>query len=135
MHSGLTNEPLLNKAALKRRIENLDASADTKALLSDLLDVTIHIGDRVHQVGSKIAQFVLDFVRVYPKLSLAIAACSVIALLVNSIPVLGPLLAPVLTPLLLIAGIGLGVAAEFLTGEMKALVENSLVTQLRTFGA
>lgn len=112
-------QPLVDKAALKRRIESLDAPADVKLLLDNLLDATLLVSGKIVQIGSKILETIFEFARAYPGITLGVLAALVIAYLVSSIPVLGPVLSPVLTPLLLILGIGLGALNDLTDPSMK----------------
>jgi len=112
-------QPLVDKAALKRRIECLDAPADVKLLLDNLLDATLMVSGKIVQIGSKILETIFEFSRAYPGITLGVLAALVMAYLVSSIPVLGPVLSPVLTPLLLILGIGLGALNDLTDPSMK----------------
>lgn len=125
--------PLVDKAAVKRRIERLDAPADIKVLLEKLLDATLIVGDKIIQVGSKILEVVFDFAKAYPSIALGVAAALVISWLVHAIPGLGPLLSPILTPILLILGIGLGTLNEMMDVSMKVKMAG-VEAQFRTFG-
>lgn len=124
---------LVDKAAIKRRIERLDAPADIKVLLEKLLDATLVIGGKIIQVGSKILDVIFDFARAYPHIALGVAAALVISYLVHSIPVLGPILSPFLTPVLLILGIGLGALNDMMDLSMRARMAG-VEAQLRSFG-
>ena len=112
-------QPLVSKAALKRRIESLDAPADIKLLLDNLLDATILISGKIVQIGSRILEAIFDFAKAYPGTALGVLAALIMAYLVSSIPVLGPVLSPLLTPLLLILGIGLGALSDLTDPSMK----------------
>jgi hypothetical protein len=111
--------PLLDKAALKRRIERLDVSADIKLLLDSLLEITHVVGGKIVQVGARVLDFIFDFAKAYPDVALGVAAALVIGFLIGSIPLLGPVLSPILTPLLLILGIGLGALNELTDASMS----------------
>jgi len=119
MQSPPHTQPLVSKAALKRRIESLDAPADIKLLLDNLLEATILVSGKIVQIGSKILEAIFDFAKAYPGTALGILAALIMAYLVSSIPVLGPVLSPVLTPLLLILGIGLGTLSDLTDSSMK----------------
>lgn len=99
---------LIDKAALKRRIERLDVPADIKLLLDNLLETTHLVGGKIVQVGANVLEFVFDFAKAHPSIAFGVAVALVISFLINAVPVLGPALSPILTPLLLILGIGLG---------------------------
>ncbi|MBA4013245.1 MAG: hypothetical protein C0481_15370 [Phenylobacterium sp.] len=110
---------IVDKAALKRRIERLNVSADIKLLLENLLEITHTVGSKIVQVGAKILESIFDFAKAYPNIALGVAAALVISFLINSIPLLGPALSTILTPLLLILGIGLGALNDLTDSSMK----------------
>lgn len=124
---------LIDRAAIKRRIERLDAPADIKLLLEKLLDTTLAVGGKIIQVGSKILEVIFDFARTFPHVALGVAAALVISYLVNSIPILGPVLSPFVTPILLIVGIGYGALNDMMDLSMRTRMA-SVEAQLRSFG-
>lgn len=126
--------PPIDKAALKRRIERLDVSADIKLLLDNLLEITHTVGGKIVQIGTKVLEFIFDFAKAHPSIALGVVAALVISFLINSVPLLGPVLSPVLTPLLLILGIGLG-ALNDLTDSSIRLSLGGIGTQFRELGA
>ena len=123
--------PMVNKAALKRKIERLDAPADIKLLLDNLLDTTLVVGGKIVQIGSRILYFILDFAKSHPGIALGVIVALVLAFLINSIPVFGPALSPILTPLLLIVGIGMGALNDLSDSSMK-LKLSGLVADLQS---
>lgn len=125
--------PLVDKAAIRRRIERLDAPADIKVLLEKLFEATLVVGDKIIQVGSRILDVIFDFAKAYPSIALGVAAALVISFLVHSIPGLGPILSPFLTPILLILGIGFGALNEMMDVSMKVKMAG-VEAQFRSFG-
>lgn len=111
--------PRLDRAAIRHRIERLDAPADLKATLAALVDTTIELGGKVIDIGRRILAFTFEFAKAYPNLTLGVVAALVLSYLVGSIPGLGAVLSPILTPLLLIIGIGLGALADLTDSSMR----------------
>ncbi|CAN5509635.1 hypothetical protein BH10PSE5_BH10PSE5_10090 [soil metagenome] len=110
---------LIDKAALKRRVERLNAPADIKLLLDNLLEVTRPVGSKIIQVGAKILEFIFDFAQAYPNIALGVVVALVISFLISSIPLLGPALTPILAPMLLTIGIGLGALNDLTDSSMR----------------
>lgn len=134
MQNSPHTQPLVSKAALKRRIEGLDAPADVKLLLDNLLDATLMISGKIHQIGSKILELIFDFAKAHPATALGIVAALVVAYLISSIPLLGPVLTPLLTPLLLIVGLTFGALNDFKDISMKLKVAG-IEAEFHTLGA
>lgn len=123
----------LNKKEVARQIERLDASADVKAMLNELLDLTAQVGGRIVDLGRRILAFILDLANTYPNITIGIVAALTLSYLVGSIPGVGPLLTPILTPLLLVAGIGLGALKDLTDDSMRRKL-SSLEEHLRAKG-
>ena len=97
---------------IRRRIDALNVSADAKALLNDLLNMSTKIGEFTLRIGRKILDFVLSTIQTFPQLSFAVLVSLVLAALFALIPFIGPLLSPILTPLALALGISWGALKE-----------------------
>lgn len=123
----------IDRAAIMRRIERLDLSADVKALLSSLVGVTIDVGGRLIDLGARVMAFIFDMAKAYPGVAFGIVAALVLSFLISAIPVVGPLISPILTPLLLIIGVTLGALNELTDGGMRRRLEG-LSVQLNTAG-
>lgn len=103
---------------LLKRIESLDASADVKALLADLLRMTSKVGDKLLRIGRKIVDFVLTLAKQFPLLTFATLIALVIGGLLSMVPVLGGLLGPVLTPLAVALGVVWGAQQEAASADL-----------------
>ena len=123
----------IDRAAINKRIERLDVSADMKVILSSLVDTTIEVGGKLIDIGARIIAFVFELAKAYPGVAFGVVAALVLSFLISSIPVIGPLLSPVLTPLLLIAGIGLGALDDLTDGGMRVRL-SGLKAQLNSAG-
>lgn len=103
---------------LLKRIESLDASADVKALLADLLRMTSKVGDKLLRIGRKIVDFVLSLAKQFPLLTFATLIALVIGGLLSMVPVLGGLLGSVLTPLAVALGVVWGAQQEAASADL-----------------
>lgn len=130
MKDGPAYLTLPDRADLLRGIERIDLSAEAKAAIAKLIDLTHAAAGRIMHVGRHIVAFVLDAMRVFPHLTFANLIAATLSLLIAAVPILGPLLSPLLTPLLLAAGVGLGALADFSNGGLGGRIEQ-FATELR----
>jgi len=89
---------------IKRMIDQLDISADSKSLLYDFSELIIKAGQYVIQIGRKIIDYVCSLFKTFPTVTFGAIFGAIMGLLVSSIPVIGWVLGPIVTPIL----IGLG---------------------------
>jgi len=108
--TGISDPP--SKSILRDSIDRLDISADAKALLNDILDMTVQAGGQVLAVGRQILAFVFDLVQRFPNTAFGVIVALVISSLIAAIPLIGALLAPLLTPLLVAFGLAAGAVAD-----------------------
>lgn len=133
MAKSTRNAVHIDRAAINRRIERLEVSADMKSLLAALVDKTVVIGGKLIDLGARIVAFVFELAKAYPGVAFGVVAALVLSYLISSIPVVGPVLSPVLTPLLLIVGISLGALDDLTDGGMRHRLQG-LSDQLRASG-
>ena len=125
--SGSTSwaDGLPTKHQLLERIDSLPISADAKALLHDLVSVSVEVGGRLIAVGRRIVAFVFDMVRDFPNTTFGLIVAFVISALIASVPIIGPILSAFLAPLLVAFGLAKGALADLqhrqITGRVKAL--------------
>lgn len=100
--------PGATKSKLHDAIDKFNVSAEVKALLFSLADLTIKIGNTSVYLGQKMLELVAYFVKQYPKTTLGLVVGSVIALIINSIPVIGWVAGWIVTPLCLALGLAVG---------------------------
>jgi hypothetical protein len=123
----------IDRAAINRRIERLNVSADMKVILSSMVDTTIEIGGKLIDLGARVIAFIFELAKAYPGVAFGIVAALVLSFLISSIPVIGPLLSPFLTPLLLIIGVSLGALDDLTDGGMRVRL-SGLQAQLKSAG-
>lgn len=123
----------IDRAAINRRIERLNVSADMKVILSSMVNATIEIGGKLIDLGARVIAFIFELAKAYPGVAFGIVAALVLSFLISSIPVIGPLLSPFLTPLLLIIGVSLGALDDLTDGGMRVRL-SGLEAQLKSAG-
>lgn len=118
----------LPERKLLQLIERTQLSADLKALLSDLVKVTVKVGGKILAIGRKILTFVLDLVKTFPAIAMGAIAALVITAVVGAIPIFGTAIAAFLGPILLALGITAGALKDFtndkLNERISALVDS-----------
>lgn len=110
------------KIELLASIDRLALSADAKAIISRLADITAEIGGAIVQVGRRILTFVLECVKLFPNTAFGVIVALVVSMLIASIPFLGVVLGPLLTPLLVAFGLAAGALADLREGALRARI-------------
>ncbi|MBC2834087.1 hypothetical protein [Paragemmobacter straminiformis] len=98
---------------LTAHIDQLDVSADFKALLRDLANVTWTVGSTVVAIGRKILSVAIEIVTTFPGILFGVAVASIVTLIVGTIPLVGPLLAAFVGPIMLATGLTMGALSDF----------------------
>lgn len=93
---------------ITRQLDRLAVSADAKAFLRNLADLTVRIGRRVLAIGRKIVAFALALAKTLPNTLFGVILGVVVTMLIGTTPLIGGLLAPLVGPLLLAFGITMG---------------------------
>lgn len=124
----------LSKAGLARRLESLDLSADTKALLHSLGSQVIRVGDVVVRIGRKILDVVFGIISSYPNTTFGIIFGAIAGFLIASIPLLGALIGPIVTPILAALGLMKGFMSDLADKalEQRIVQAQSLFDPLRS---
>lgn len=103
---------------LERALDRLSFSADAKAIISRIGEVTLDIGGKLIAIGRNVLTFALQLIGVAPGTAFGAILGAVLSALISSVPVFGWLFGPMLAPLLMTAGIGLGALADFASGTL-----------------
>jgi hypothetical protein len=98
----------LSDDALKRMINNLNVSADVKSLLFSVAKTTVLVGQKVLKIGKKVFAIIKNIIDDFPNMTTGAIICTVLSVLVSSIPILGFIFGPLLGPLLIAFGIVIG---------------------------
>lgn len=94
-------------------IDQLEISADLKAMLLDLAKVTWNVGSTVVAIGRKILSVAFDIVTTFPGILFGVAVASIVTLIVGTIPLVGPLLTAFVGPIMLATGLTMGALSDF----------------------
>jgi hypothetical protein len=116
-------ENLPSTRELHRRLNRVELSADAKAAIAQLSDLTVTVGDKIIDVGRRIVAFVLELIRRFPQLTFCTLVALAMSALIGSIPFLGPPLSALLGPLLIAAGLGIGALAELRSGQLGESID------------
>lgn len=112
------------------RIDQLELSADAKALLRDLARITIRVGEAVVAIGRKVVDFAFELVKAFPNTIFGVIVGLIVAALVSTVPVFGAFLAP----LAVAFGLATGALEDVKDGGLRARVldlERAVATVVR----
>ena len=104
-------------------IDQLDVSADFKAVLHELAKVTWTVGTTVVSIGRKILSVALDIVTTFPGVLFGVVIAFIVSLIVATIPLIGPLLAAFVGPIMLATGLTMGALSDFRSSAWSTKVE------------
>ncbi len=88
------------KREINRMIDNLEISADAKALIKSIMDTVIKVGEVVLRIGKRIIEIVFDVVKRFPNATFGLVLGVILSVLIDSIPIIGAILTPLLDPVL-----------------------------------
>ncbi|MBR7799007.1 hypothetical protein [Undibacterium fentianense] len=108
-----------NDDEVRANINNMEISADAKAMLYAFSKTTLKIGHAIVKIGRKILDFIFVLMRAFPNISFAIILALVLSALVASIPLLGAIFGTMAAKLLLLVGVIKGAEQDFLSGDME----------------
>jgi len=106
------NDEMLTDSQLLQFLDNLEMSADAKALVAELRATTLKIGETAVRVGRRILEIALVIFNAYPRTAFGAVVGFILGILIGSIPVLGALLGPIATPLLVALGVAHGYSED-----------------------
>jgi ethanolamine transporter EutH len=104
---------LPSKGDMENWLQRQEISADAKAWVAKIMNLSISIGTTIVSVGRKIVSTIIITCQQYPSTTFGVIIGSVLSFLVGSIPVLGLLLGPLLAPVFMAFGIGMGAVSDF----------------------
>jgi len=91
----------------------LPISADAKVLLDYLKNTVIKVGNKVLQIGRKIIEVIITFIKKYPNATIGLIIGLVLSSLISSIPILGLILSPIVNLLLPLLGFTIGLIQDW----------------------
>jgi hypothetical protein len=95
----------ISDAKLFSYIDQLNISADAKALIETILRATIRVGKAVIKIGKRIIEVVLSIVSKFPNVTFGLVLGLVVYALVASIPIIGALFGGLLGPIAVLFGL------------------------------
>lgn len=101
-------EDRVSEAKILSYIDNLDISADAKAIISSIMRTTIRIGQVLINIGRRIIEIVLVLSSKFPNTTFGLILGIIIALLVGSIPIIGAIFGSLLMPISIAFGLVAG---------------------------
>ena len=114
-------------------IENLDLPAEAKALLLKIKDFTIQVGGVALEIGKKILELIIYFVKKFPSTTIGLIVGSVLGMLLSSIPIIGWALGWLLMPLCTALGLALGFWKDFTDKDIKVTIDNAIGEYFSSF--
>ncbi len=111
---------------IRSLIDNLNVSADTKALLYSFSKATITVGRTIVKIGRKITDFLFSLLKSFPSLTFGVVFGLVVGALIAAIPLIGTVLGPPAAVLALGFGVVLGGMNELKQGDLGERVSDLL---------
>ena len=103
---------------VRSRIDQMEVSADTKALLHSFSKATLTAGKAIIKVGRKIIDVLFSILRQFPHLTFGVVFGLVVGALVSAIPLIGTVLASIATPLAVLFGVVIAFPYELQAGDL-----------------
>jgi uncharacterized protein YacL len=103
----------VSDAKLQGYIDNLDLSADAKALIASILEKAVKVGELVIRVGKRIVEIVILIASKFPNATFGLILGLLVGALVSSIPIIGGLLGAFVLPIAAAFGLATGYMNDF----------------------
>lgn len=114
---------------IRRMIDNLNVSADVKALLYSLSKATIQAGQYILKIGRKIIDFICTIFQEYPNATFGLIFGAIAGVLIGTIPLIGFILGPIVLPITA----ALGMFAGFNEDLRDKAIEREIAKARATF--
>ena len=105
-------EDKISDSKLMSYIDNLDISADAKALIASFLKTAIKVGELVVKIGKRIVEIVVMISAKFPNATFGMVLGLLVGVLVASIPILGAVLGSFAVPIAAVFGLARGYAED-----------------------
>ena len=116
----------LSDDRIRSLIDNINVSADMKALLYSFSKATITVGRAIVKIGRKILDSLFSLLKSFPSLTFGMAFGLVVGALIAAIPLIGAVLGGPATILALGFGVVLGGMNELKQGDLGERVSDLL---------
>ena len=101
----LLEQEQLTEKKLEDYFDNLNISADSKALLVRLAKVTMKVGKTTYKLGKKIIEIAIYLFSEFPHMSFGLIIGSLLTALISSIPIIGAALGGIATLIVVALGV------------------------------
>ncbi len=102
----------VSDSKLQFYIDNLEMSADAKALIASILKTAIKVGDLVVRVGKRIVELAVMMTAKFPHATFGLILGLLIGVLITAIPIFGPILGSLVVPLAAAFGLARGYSED-----------------------
>lgn len=126
-------KPKAPEKTLLSAIQNLDLPAEAKALMLKIKDFSIQVGGIALEIGKKILELIIYFIKKYPSTTIGLIVGSVLGMLLSSIPVIGWALGWLLKPLCTALGLALGFWKDFTDKDIKVAIDSAIAEFFSSF--
>ncbi len=114
----------LTDSKIKSKIESLNISADSKALLYSLNKFVFTAGKIVIKIGKKIIDVIFALLNNFPYLSFGVIFGLILGALIAAIPLIGAALGPLATSIAVALGVAFGSLEEFKSEDIKKRIDS-----------
>ena len=118
---------------LKRFIDNMNVDPTIKVLFEKIMNAGIKIGDIVYNIGRKVIEMIIYFVKKFPNLILGTIIGFLFSQIFAMIPIVGWLLSGLVTPILTMAGAAIGLKYDFEDKKAKDAINSYLDEMFSAF--
>ncbi len=127
----------LSDESLKRKINNLNISADAKSFLFAIATGTIQVGQKIFKIGKKILDVIFKALADFPNMAIGAIICITLSMLISSIPIIGFLFGSFLGPLLIAFGIVIGTLEDLKNMALQRRITKTVADfeKLKTVGS
>lgn len=113
----IRTSPPLRK--IKEYLDRTDLSADLKALLYDIAQITVKVGEVVVAVGRRVMEIAMGLIKKFPNTTLGLVVAVVLTTIVSAALPWAPVLALALNKLILLLGVTAGAIEDIRQNAMK----------------
>lgn len=111
-------------AQIKKAVHRLPISADAKAIVINVAEIGVQVGETLLRVGRMVVSFAIDLFKSlrerFPNTTFGIVISAIVTALIAAIPWVGPFLWPLLGPLLAAFGIYVGMTNDMRESALRA---------------
>jgi len=102
----------MSEAGVKKLIDSLNISADTKSALYAMTKITIRAGEFVLKIGRKIIDFICTVFKEFPNASFGMIFGLLMGILISAIPIIGVVFSSIVMPIALAFGVTIGMKED-----------------------